>query len=77
MNLAMRSIRGKELVDRLVEYKRYKDVLEELGNLEDQRRFKMQRGNIQAEHSVLAKQFSNEMELSAVNLFTLLKVLKR
>ncbi|HAE13294.1 MAG: segregation/condensation protein A [Chitinophagales bacterium] len=67
----------KELVDRLVEYKRYKDVLEELGNLEDQRRFKMQRGNIQAEHSVLAKQFSNEMELSAVNLFTLLKVFEK
>ena len=30
----------KELVDRLVEYKRYKDVLEDLSRMEDERRHK-------------------------------------
>lgn len=67
----------KELVDRLVEYKRYKDVLEDLSRMEDERRHKMQRGNIAAEHTLLAHQFSNEMELSSVNLFTLLKVFEK
>lgn len=67
----------KELVDRLVEYKRYKEVLDDLGQMEDDRRFKIQRGNIPAEHDILAKQFSNEMELSSVNLFSLLKVFEK
>ncbi|MFN3938943.1 MAG: segregation and condensation protein A [Chitinophagales bacterium] len=67
----------KELVDRLVEYKRFKDVLSELGQLEEERMLKIQRGNIVTEHQLLAKKFSNEMELSSVNLFSLLKVFEK
>jgi len=67
----------KELVDRLVEYKRYKDVLEDLGKLEEDRRNKLQRGNILQEQKILARQYSNEMELSSVNLFSLLKVFEK
>ena len=67
----------KELVDRLVEYKRYKEVLGELSALEEERMLKLQRGNIEAEQQILAKKYSNEMELSTVNLFSLLKVFEK
>lgn len=67
----------KELVDRLVEYKRYKEVLGELTHLEEERMLKLQRGNIAAEQQLLSKKFTNEMELSNVNLFTLLKVFEK
>lgn len=67
----------KELVDRLLEYKRYKEVLSELATLEEDRQLKIIRGNIPVEHEILGKKFSNEMELSTVNLFVLLKVFEK
>lgn len=67
----------KELVDRLLDYKRYKEVISDLETLETDRQLKIQRGNILMEHEVLAKKHSNEMELSTVNLFVLLKVFEK
>lgn len=67
----------KELVDRLLEYKRYKEVITDLEHLEEERQLKMIRGNIPIEHELLGKKFSNEMELSTVNLFVLLKVFEK
>ena len=67
----------KELVDRLLEYKRYKEVLGHLSELEDDRQLRINRGNIPIEHDILAKKHSNEMELSSVNLFVLLKVFQK
>ncbi|MBC8173497.1 MAG: segregation/condensation protein A [Chitinophagales bacterium] len=67
----------KELVDRLIEYKRFKEVIGELETLERERQLKMHRGNIPLEHEYLAKRYSNEMELSTVNLFSLLKVFEK
>ena len=61
----------KELVDRLLEYKRYKEVITDLSTLEEDRQLKIQRGNITLEHDLLAKKHSNEMELSSINLFVL------
>jgi len=45
----------KELVDRLLEYKRYKEVITDLSTLEEDRQLKIQRGNITLEHDLLAK----------------------
>lgn len=67
----------KELVDRLLEYKRYKEVIGHLSELEDDRQLRIHRGNIPIEHEILAKKHSNEMELSSVNLFVLLKVFQK
>ena len=67
----------KELVDRLLEYKRYKEVITDLSTLEEDRQLKIQRGNITLEHDLLAKKHSNEMELSSINLFVLLKVFQK
>lgn len=67
----------KELVDRLIEYKRFKEVVSQLESLEQDRQLKIHRGNFTVEHEFLAKRYSNEMELSSVNLFTLLKVFEK
>jgi segregation and condensation protein A len=67
----------KELVDRLLEYKRYKEVISSLEILEEDRNQKIQRGNILSEHEILGKIYSNEMELSSVNLYMLLKVFEK
>lgn len=67
----------KELVDRLLEYKRFKEVIGQLETLEQERQLKMHRGNFSIEHDFLAKRYSNEMELSSVNLFSLLKVFEK
>ncbi len=67
----------KELVDRLLEYKRFKEVITDLADLEEGRQLKIQRGNISLEHEILVKKHSNEMELSTVNLFVLLKVFEK
>lgn len=67
----------KELVDRLLEYKRYKEVITDLSELEEDRQLKIHRGNITLEHELLAKKHSNEMELSSINLFVLLKVFQK
>jgi segregation and condensation protein A len=67
----------KELVDRLLEYKRFKEVLGQLESLEQERQLKTHRGNLSFEHDIVARRYSNEMELSSVNLFTLLKVFEK
>lgn len=67
----------KELVDRLIEYKRFKEVVGQLEVLEQERQLKMVRGSFAFEQDYLAKRYSNEMELSSVNLFTLLKVFEK
>ena len=66
-----------ELVDRLLEYKRYKSVLDELRRLEEMRSFMMPRGNSQAELSKLADRALAEAEMSDVTLFKLLRVFQK
>lgn len=70
-----------ELVQRLVEYKRYKSVLEELQRLEKDRQAKRVRGNAGAELKLLAEGASTEAEWESLSLYKLLttfqQVLKR
>lgn len=63
----------KELVERLLEYRRYKEVLEELRTLEDQRMAMLERGNIVDELQVIANQALADAELENLSLFNLLK----
>lgn len=71
----------KELVDRLLEYKRYKSVLEELQNLEEDRSKREKRGGITTELQKIATKALVDVELENLTLFKLLqtyeKVLKR
>ncbi|MBC7777129.1 MAG: segregation/condensation protein A [Phycisphaerae bacterium] len=67
----------RELVDRLLEYKRYKSVLEDLRRLEEVRAFMNPRGYATAEIRQLAEQALAEAELESISLYKLLRVFER
>lgn len=67
----------EELVQRLIEYKRYKSVLEEMRLLEENRSFKNVRGNASKELRQLATKALVDAELESLTLFRLLKAFER
>ncbi|MEO0734169.1 MAG: segregation/condensation protein A [Bacteroidota bacterium] len=67
----------EELVARLLEYKRYKSVLEELRQLETTRGRRNYRGNVTAELAQIATRALVDVELESVTLFKLLKAYER
>jgi segregation and condensation protein A len=67
----------QELVDRLLEYKRYKSVLEELRRLEEVRAFMMPRGFATAEMRQLAEHALADAEMESVTLYKLLRTFQR
>lgn len=71
----------KDLVERLLLYKQYKESCEELKIMEDDRSQKATRGNIQKELATIAMENSHAEELMNLTLYQLLnsfnKVLKR
>jgi segregation and condensation protein A len=66
-----------ELVERLLEYKRYKTVLEELRRLEEVRAFMNPRGYAAAEMRKLAEHALADAEMESVTLYKLLRVFER
>jgi segregation and condensation protein A len=66
-----------ELVKHLLEYKKYKSVVEELGKLQDERLAKNRRGNIVQELKGMTKGTDIEAELQDLDLYKLLKVFER
>ena len=67
----------EELVQRLLEYKRYKSVLEEMRELESARGLRNYRGNVTAELAEIATKALVDVELENVTLFKLLRVFER
>ncbi|GAB4497664.1 MAG: segregation/condensation protein A [Saprospiraceae bacterium] len=67
----------RELVDRLLEYKRYKSVLEELRRLEEVRAFMNPRGYANTELRKLAETALADAEMESVTLYKLLRVFER
>ena len=67
----------RELVDRLMEYKRYKSVLEELRRLEEVRAFMNPRGYAGTELRKLAEHALADAEMESVTLYKLLRVFER
>ncbi len=63
-----------ELVKHLLEYKKYKSVVDELGQLQDERMAKNARGNIIHELRGFTKGTDVEAELQDLDLYKLLKV---
>lgn len=72
----MRSIR-EELVRRLIEYKRYKSVLDEMREMEENRSFRAHRGNVTRELRKIASVALTDVELESLTLFRLLKTFER
>jgi segregation and condensation protein A len=67
----------EELVQRLLEYKRYKSVLADMRKLEEQRGKQNPRGNVADELSKIATKALVDVELESVTLFKLLRSFER
>ena len=67
----------EELVQRLMEYKRYKSVLEEMREMESLRSKKNTRGNVTKELNEIATKALVDVELESVTLFKLLRAFER
>jgi segregation and condensation protein A len=67
----------EELIRNLLEYKKYKSVVEDLANLEFQQLSKEKRGNLVSELQSLSKLEDVDAEMQYVDLFKLLKVFQR
>ncbi len=67
----------EELIRNLLEYKKYKSVVEDLANLEFLQLSKEKRGNLVSELQSLSKLEDVDAEMQHVDLFKLLKVFQR
>lgn len=67
----------EELVKHLLEYKKYKSVLEQLKTMEEGEIDKEKRGNLQKEIRLLSESVNVESELQDVDLYKMLKVFQR
>ncbi len=67
----------EELVKHLLEYKKYKSVIKELADMEEDRARKHERGNLMQEVRKLSEANNVEVELQDVTLYKLLKVFER
>ncbi len=67
----------EELVQRLLEYKRYKSVLEEMRQMEEKRSKQEDRGNISKELKVIAQKALVDVELESLSLFKILKTFEK
>lgn len=67
----------EELIRNLLEYKKYKSVIEDLAQLESNRLSKEKRGNLAKELLELSKNDDVEAEMQHVDLYKLLKVFQK
>lgn len=67
----------RDLVQKLIEYKRFKQITEELRLLEDERLKKEKRGNIAADLEIASRQTLPGDELSSVSLYKLMTTYER
>lgn len=66
----------EELVERLLEYKKYKSVVEKLREMEDEQRKKTSRGNAKREVESIAVDALVDIELETLSLYGLMKAFK-
>lgn len=67
----------QELVDKLLEYKRYKEASAEMVLMEAERQLHQKRGNIRAELDSLSEEYSEGTEIQTVSLFKLMSSFER
>ena len=67
----------EELITRLLEYKRYKEVLNEMRTLEGERAKRQGRGNVSEELKKIAEEALVDVELESLTLFKLLRTYER
>lgn len=67
----------EELVQRLLEYKRYKSVLEEFRTMEEKRSKQFERGNTERELKKIAQKALVDIELESISLYKLLDTFEK
>ena len=63
----------QELIDKILEYKKYKEAAVQMADLESLRMLTMKRGNIKQEMSIVGEEAAEGTELQTVTLFKLMK----
>lgn len=67
----------EELVQRLIEYKQYKEVTQTLADMEANRQLRSKRGNVEKDVHHIGEMYSTEAELHALDLYQLMKAFSR
>jgi len=67
----------QELVDKILEYKKYKEAAAKMAELEAERMLMVKRGNIQKELSSIGEEAGEGTEIQAITLFKLMKAFER
>jgi segregation and condensation protein A len=67
----------QELIDKLLEYKRYKEAASALADMEAIRFLMVRRGNLQKELSQIGEEAGEGTEIQAITLFKLMKTFER
>ena len=67
----------QELVDKILEYKKYKEASAQMAEMEAERMLMIKRGNIQKELSIIGEEAGEGTEIHAITLFKLMKAFER
>jgi segregation and condensation protein A len=67
----------QELIDKILEYKKYKEAAVELAEMEARRMLMIRRGNIQKELSYIGEEASEGTEMQTITMFKLMKAFER
>lgn len=67
----------QELIDKILEYKRFKQAAAEMQQMESLRMMMVKRGNVQAELSKIGEESGEGTEIQAVTLFKLMKAFEK
>lgn len=67
----------QELIDKILEYRRFKDAAARLADMEAVRMLMVKRGNLQREIATIGEESSEGTEIQAITLFKLMKAFER
>lgn len=67
----------QELIDKIIEYKRFKEASQKMSEMEALRMLMVKRGNIQRELSIVGEEASEGTEIQAVTLFKLMRAFEK
>ena len=67
----------QELIDKILEYKKYKEAAAQMAEMEADRMLLIKRGNIQKELSVIGEEAGEGTEIQAITLFKLMKAFEK
>jgi segregation and condensation protein A len=67
----------QELIDKILEYKKYKEAAAEMATMEAERMLLIKRGNIQKELSTIGEEASEGTEVQTITLFKLMKAFEK